>query len=247
MPELLTSYAELLTAAHADPLVRLEVGPRLLAPAQRVGEAVLFLRETQAGWIGAVGLGPALDLERLLTGGWRRAPGWSHQTSLTLPRHHRALLEALGPERIGEWNSLSIGPGELITRPLPPGVTVERGLARERARAFVTEHHDAHWITPDPVGELWIGLRDSTGRLVATGQAAYTPAGATRLTSIAVDRSRRGRGLGRAVTQELVDVGLERSPAVTLGVDEDNVAARALYQAMGFHLDHALVSARVPS
>jgi ribosomal protein S18 acetylase RimI-like enzyme len=61
-----------------------------------------------------------------------------------------------------------------------------------------------------------------------------------------VDRSARRRGLGWAVTQALVEVGLERSEAVVLGVDEDNLAGRSLYRTMGFRLDHELVSGILP-
>ncbi len=116
-------------------------------------------------------------------------------------------------------------------------------VERAVARAFVAEHHTTRWLTPDPVGETWIGLRQrATGELIGTGLAAYTPAGATRLTSIAIARPARGRGFGWCLTQALVDLGLTRSADVVLGVDEDNVAGRALYSAMGFRLDHQLVS-----
>ena len=81
---------------------------------------------------------------------------------------------------------------------------------------------------------------------MATGLAACTPGRAIRLTSIAVDARQRGRGLGWAVTQALVDRGLERSRTVILGVDEDNLVGRALYRAIGFRLDHELVSGLFP-
>jgi ribosomal protein S18 acetylase RimI-like enzyme len=245
----LPSYAALLAAAHGDPLVALEVGPELHAPPLALGGAVAFVRESQLGLAGVVVLGPEADAAELLTGtDWRQRPGWSEWRSITVLRPLRTVLASLGVRGIGEWDTMSIEPGMLVRRPLPSGVVVERGLGREEARAFVGRHHTARWITPEPVGEEWVAVRDSaTGALLGTGLAAYTPSGATRLTSIAVDRGLRGRGLGWAVTQELADLGLERSGAVTLGVDQDNVAGRALYAAMGFRLDHELVSGMLPA
>ncbi|GEM_PF-1064985 len=246
-PTPLSSYAALLAAAAGDPFVEHEVGPDLLAPPLALGGAVLYRRMTQLGFTGAVCLGPAPDVRALLRSEWRGHPGWAAERSITVEATHRGLLEDLGVRGLGEWHTMSALPGQLDLRPVPAGVMVERTLARDVARAFVGEHHTARWITPDPEGEMWLAVRArGTGELLGTGLAAYTPSGATRLTSIAIHRDRRCQGLGRLVTQALAEVGFERSPAVVLGVDQDNIVGRTLYAAMGFRLDHELVSGILP-
>lgn len=243
----MSSYAELLAAAASDPLIALEVGPSLLAPPLMLGQAVLAVRETQLGFAGAVAVGPPADVEALLRSSWREHPGWAQWRSITADRVHHAVLVDVGARGLGTWDTLSIRPGALVRRALPAGVAIDRGIGRVEARAFVAEHHTTRWITPEPDGELWVALRSSArGTLLATGLASMTPAGATRLTSIAVHRAVRGRGLGWAVTQALVEVGFARSEAVVLGVDEANLIGGQLYRAMGFRLDHELVSGLLP-
>ena len=243
----LDSYAALLAAADRDPLVEFELAPELLAPPLVLGDAVLFVRENQLGSAGAVAIGPHDDVEELLRSDWRHQPGWAACRSITADRPLRPVLESLGVRGLGTWDSLSIRPGEIVRRPIPRNVTIEHDHDPAVARDFVARHHTARWIPPDPVGEEWTVLRDNgTGEIVATGLAAYTPGRAIRLTSIAVDARQRGRGLGWAVTQALVDRGLERSRTVILGVDEDNLVGRALYRAIGFRLDHELVSGLFP-
>lgn len=58
---------------------------------------------------------------------------------------------------------------------------------------------------------------------------------AWRLYSIAVDRSRRGSGLGARLLQDVLALAcLAHAPAVTLEVREDNAPAIALYRNCGF-------------
>lgn len=46
---------------------------------------------------------------------------------------------------------------------------------------------------------------------------------------------RRGRGIGRALMQAAMDVARERGAArMDLGTSEDDIAARALYESLGF-------------
>jgi hypothetical protein len=150
----LGSHAALLAAAAAEPLIALEVGPVLLAPPLALGDAVLAVRETQLGFAGAVAVGPPADVEALLRSTWREQPGWGQWRSITVDRIHRPVLESVGATGLGMWDTMSVRSGGLRPHPLPEGVRIERGLDRETARAFVTKHHTARWITPEPVGEL---------------------------------------------------------------------------------------------
>ena len=126
----------------------------------------------------------------------------------------------------------------LVRRPVPEGIHPDSDVDRQEARAFVDAHYSSKWLAPHPVGETWVGLRDDAGILRATGLAAVTPAGVVRLSGITVPAAERGRGLGRAVTQGLVEHGLTVADEVTLGVDDDNHAARATYSRMGFRVSH---------
>ena len=249
----LASYAALLAATGHDPVVAHEVGPTLLAPPLRLGDAVVFRRLNQLGWSGAFCLGPDADVEALLSGPWRQHPGWEDVRSITAPRRHRHVLEAIGVRGIGEWDWMSLTPGALVRRAAPLDVEVTVGFDPQTALAFVARHHGTRWVTPDPVTPVWVGLHDGSGELpggagelLAVGQTSLAPGGTDRLASIVVHPEHRGRGLGRATTQALVDLALTRSPAVILGVDQDNPAGRALYASMGFHLDHELASGALP-
>ena len=241
--EVLASYAALLAATGSDPVVRHEVGPELLAPPLRLRGAVLFRRETQLGFAGAVCLGPPDDVAALLRSPWRTFPGWAQERSLTVDRELTPVIRQIGARGIGEWEWMVLPDQEaLVRRRLPPGLAPEQ-VDAHTAYGFVKRHHTTRWLTPDPLEPCWLGLReDATGDLVAIGLASATAAGATRLTSIAVDTERRGQGLGWAVTQALAEYGLGRSGVVVLGVDADNEAGLGLYAALGFRLVHRFAS-----
>jgi ribosomal protein S18 acetylase RimI-like enzyme len=242
----LSTYAELLAACGQDPVVAHEVGPQLLAPPISGDGAVIFRRESQLGTTGAMALGSRAAVQALLLRPWRSTPGWERERSLTLPRAAQEALTALGGRAAGEWDWMMVRPGDLRARALPAGV--EPGpIDRDAARAFVAEHHSARWITPRPVAETWIALREKDGQVVAVGLASATPSGDTRLSSITVDAAYRGRGLGWAVTQALTEVGFARSAAVVLGVERSNPAGQGLYAAIGFRRVHEFVSAILPS
>ncbi len=242
----LPDLAALLSASGDDALVAYEVGPELLAPPLGLGRAVLFRRETQLGFAGAAALGPVDDVAALLTSPWRQVPGWEGERSITVPAASEPTLRALGVRGVGLWTTMSLRPGEMRRRPAPDGIAVDEDLDPREARAFVDEHYSARWLAPEPAGETWVALRDGAGAVLATGLAALTPAGATRISSVTVSRDARRAGLGWALAQALTDVGLSRSSAVTLGVDEDNLVAMALYPAMGYRVDHALASGALP-
>ena len=242
----LPDLAALLSACGDDALVAYEVGPELPAPPLALGRAVLFRRETQLGFAGAAALGPVDDLAALLMSPWRQVPGWEGERSITVPAASEPTLRALGVRGVGLWTTMSLRPGDLRRRPTPDGIRVDFGLDRGQARSFVDEHYSARWLAPEPAGETWVALRDEAGEVWATGLAAMTPAGVTRLSSITVSRDARRRGLGWALAQALTDFGLSRSAVVTLGVDDDNPVAMALYPAMGYRVDHALASGALP-
>lgn len=244
-PRLIATYADLLAATGDAPLVRHEVGEDLLAQPLALGRAVLFLREIQNGDIGAVALGPSDDVAALLATDWRTAPGFA-RCGLTVERVNRPVLVASGARGLGEWRTMVVDAAALQHRPVPSGCSVDRVVDKAEARAFVAAHYSDRWLAPTPRGEAWVGVRDADGRLLATGMTSMTPAAVPRLAGITVPPDQRGRGLGWQVTQALVELGLAVCDVVTLGVDDDNTTARALYGAMGFVTTHELSSAALP-
>lgn len=246
MPAVITSYAALLAAADGAPVVRHDVGPHLLAPALALGRAVLLLRRIQTGAIGAVALGPLPDVTDLLASNWRAAEGYAHLRSLTVERDNHGVLEALGARDIGLWSTMVVDRCSLRRVEGPPGLTVDVDVPRAQARAFVDEHYHSRWLAPPSPAEVWGGVRDGSGDLVAAGMVAPTAAGIPRLAGITVPVARRGQGLGRLVTHVITEIGLAGAPVVTLGVDDDNLTARRTYAALGFTVTHAFSSGTLP-
>lgn len=78
-------------------------------------------------------------------------------------------------------------------------------------------------------------IRDA-GHPVATGYLEVQDDGAARIGRILVDQGRRGRGWGRRMVEALI-ARASTSPGVRtvqLRVYEQNLAARALYESLGF-------------
>jgi len=79
----------------------------------------------------------------------------------------------------------------------------------------------------------WIGLR--SGSLVALGALCQWESGFHVLSAIVVKTEERGRGLGRKITEALVDYAFKREIRyVALGVRAKNVAAIKTYERIGF-------------
>ncbi|MFD7022674.1 GNAT family N-acetyltransferase [Promicromonospora sukumoe] len=91
----------------------------------------------------------------------------------------------------------------------------------------------------------WYGVRAPSttpgaraGALVAVGSATTTPTRSVHLGSIGTDPERRGQGLGGALTARMTADGVAEHGLVTLGLYDDNVAARRVYERLGFVLAH---------
>ncbi|WP_285102404.1 GNAT family N-acetyltransferase [Promicromonospora sp. MEB111] len=91
----------------------------------------------------------------------------------------------------------------------------------------------------------WYGVRapsaspgERAGALVAVGSATPTPTGSVHLGSIGTDPTRRGRGLGSALTARMTADGVAEHGLVTLGLYDDNAPARRVYERLGFVLAH---------
>ena len=84
---------------------------------------------------------------------------------------------------------------------------------------------------------FWGGIRNTEGELVAVGALTQWQSGGFIISSIATHKDFRRQGLGRLLTGGIVrmahDRGIER---VVLAVFSKNLAARALYESIGFEL-----------
>ncbi len=93
--------------------------------------------------------------------------------------------------------------------------------------------------------ELWLGLRDREGELIAVGGMQRLASGAPHLAGIVVATPHRGRGLGGAVTAALTRRALDDSGVCTLGMYSDNATARGMYHRLGYCTAYAWASRRL--
>ena len=73
------------------------------------------------------------------------------------------------------------------------------------------------------------------GELAAFGQLVAKPAGRVHLARLISAPHRRGQGLGRRISEQLVEAARVRNPAaISLNVIAENRAALSLYTKLGF-------------
>jgi GNAT superfamily N-acetyltransferase len=227
-------HAALVDASGGHEFVRWEVPPRLSDTWWRSGDAVLFRRLRRHGVAfaalgGAAGVGALLD--RLPQLAEEVHASWP--LGLSVPRHLEPLVhERLEVDPGGDWDWF-------VTRTAPPAFGPE-GLVRplddtarhEEVAAFLAEHSPTADTAPGE-GETWWGI-DLDGRLVATAAVGLLPSGAPSVSSVAVDASVRGRGLGRALVGAVTRRAVADHGLCTLGMYAHNTVARSLYASLGY-------------
>ncbi|HLS43870.1 MAG TPA: GNAT family N-acetyltransferase [Ornithinicoccus sp.] len=237
--------AGLLDASGNDPYVELTCGDVAVGVVGEHGWACLHRWRPTGHWGGA-----AMVHED--------APQDAESTAL------RALLDAV-PQVALEWFSTADGRGLqlpekfrvkgsgrwnlLSTRSVPPQVALPEGFAlvelddtvdADRLEAFGRRHNpDFEGFPGHGFSMLWLGVLDDMGRLAAIGSLHELDTGLPHLSGIVVDRARRGRGLGRAVTVGLTRRALGLSGVSTLGVYADNRVAISLYHSLGYETHHS--------
>jgi ribosomal-protein-alanine acetyltransferase len=100
-------------------------------------------------------------------------------------------------------------------------------------RCFVgTERPEFAYELVRPISRAWVAVEASEVVGYALG---WVVAGEAQLMSIAVEPSRRGHGLGRALLARFVEAMAEENvEQIVLEVRAGNAAARALYEAFAF-------------
>ena len=237
-PTPLTTAAEVLVATGHDAFAR----GSLRRPVARG-----WVVEGATAWVGIdlhehlpylSALGPPQTVGALLG---EIVPELPPKQRVTLPRGTGAWLPAWVGLRGTDWDfrSLSAPP------PVQPGeddvVAVEDD---DEVAALITAASPTASVQPgDARARRWYGVRDPDGALLACAADTSSATGVGHLSSIAVDPTTRGRGLGRAVTAAVARrLFGEGCDLVTLGLYASNAAGRALYDALGFTDDHRFTS-----
>jgi len=131
---------------------------------------------------------------------------------------------------------------------LPPGPTTARWLpdaALAEVATLLESSFPASQAKPGVAGVgRWAGVRDATGRLVATGTLAWSAPAVGLLCGVAVHPQARGRGLGRDLCAFLLARALRRHEAAALMVEDWNHAAQRIYRDLGMRYQ-ALAAAAV--
>ncbi len=234
------TVAALRAAGGGHPVLRWDVGRSMVAPAYAVGDpgegAVAWLRRGQSGRVGAAFLGPTDAIAALLDDPQVRAwlddlgslrvsvpveasaalgrrlrvhsPStweWMWTRAATAPQSGEELLVRVGPEHRGE----------LV--------------------AFLEVHNPGTFGRPFArPAQLWTGIRDASGALVAVGCSEPNTAGIPHLAGITTAAEHRGRGLGTAVSAWLTREALGRAGVCTLGMYASNATARRVYRRLGY-------------
>ena len=93
-------------------------------------------------------------------------------------------------------------------------------------------------IVGSPVLELWV-VREGT-TIVGMGELAITlkPEGViAQIEDVIVDESQRGKGLGKSISEKLIERARARGARVIqLSSNSTRIAANALYKKLGFEL-----------
>ena len=234
----LGSAAEVLLATRHDPFAR----GSLRRPLVRG-----WLGAGATAWIGVdaeerrsylSALGPPEAVAALLT---ELLAGLSPGQRVTLPRgtprHLPAWVAVDGTDWDFRWLDAPPGeqPGEERVVALSDPAAVTDLLTAASPRASVRPD--------DGAAQRWFGVTGPDGSLLACAADTSSATGVGHLSSIAVAPSARGQGLGKAVTASLVRRLLaEGRDLVTLGMYADNLAGRALYDALGMVDDHRFTS-----
>ncbi|HWH29189.1 MAG TPA: GNAT family N-acetyltransferase [Mycobacteriales bacterium] len=235
----LGSAAEVLVATGHEPFARGSL---------RRTDVRGWLGESAVAWVGTdaeervpylSALGPPDRVAALLA---ELLPELSPRQRLSVPRGTAALLPAwVQLEGPVDWDVRWLSgppprqPGEQLVAPDPDEVAV-KGLLDAGASA----------LPGDPAVRRWWGITDADGALRACAADTSAATGVGHLSSVAVAVESRGRGLGKAITAAAARALFEQGcDVVTLGSYQANVAATALYDALGFAAGHAFTSGRL--
>lgn len=128
-----------------------------------------------------------------------------------------------------------VGPTTAPTVTTSPGRIVELGDADVDDMTALVEatRPGPFWPRTVELG-TYLGVRDASGALVAMAGERLRPPGATEISAVCTAPQARGRGYAAALVLALVERIAVRGERAFLHVAGDNVAARRLYERLGF-------------
>jgi GNAT superfamily N-acetyltransferase len=164
---------------------------------------------------------------------------------VSVPRHLEPLLHQDFRVHGGgdwEWFHTSVAPA---AQPEDDVVgPVDDEVREEEVAAFLARHSPTADTAPGR-GERWFAIESASGRLAAVTAYGTTATSAPHLSSVTVDTTLRGRGLGRRIVSVVTRVAVTERGVCTLGMYSDNTVARALYLALGYDNPNAWASRAV--
>lgn len=130
--------------------------------------------------------------------------------------------------------------------PPPDGAEWLPDAALPEVAALLQESFADSLARPGVAGvERWAGVRDASGRLVATGALAWSAPDVALLAGIAVRPEGRGQGLGRRIGSFVLAEALRTHDAAALMVEDWNHTARRLYRDLGMRYRAVAAAAAV--
>lgn len=242
----LATHADLLAATHGSPFIRYDIPEPLEHPAWALREAVALPRQTHTRRLGLLVLGPPFDAGELV--GAMAAEGL-HPPDLTGVTVQRGSLEAVAarlPVADGnewEWMCAATAPPRTAAEDVVVPLSEEDLADVSALLAKANPRTDARPF--EYPGQVWVGVRDHAGRLLACGVRETNNAGYPILLGITVSPDHRGTGLGLAVTAHLTRAAVLEAGVCTLGMYSDNDVARSVYHGLGYSGDHRWSSRRL--
>jgi hypothetical protein len=229
----------LLGAGGDDPLLAYLLAWRVVdSPAYRLGDAVLFCYDYW-GDAGCLVMGPADACAQLLT---QVADEVVHAGHVSVPEESLPLLLPGLFEPDEAWRFRWTD-----RRPAAPSRLA--GWLGDSDHADIQElldegFADASMRPGDPRARRWAGIRADDGRLIACA-ADCSGSGVGFMASVTSRLSARGSGAGLAVTCWLTHALLDDYRRVGLFQYDDNAAATAVYDRLGFDSNDAYVAGRL--
>ena len=157
-----------------------------------------------------------------------------------------AIVAAIPPlARVGTFGWMSCRRLAVLP-PEPAGAGWLPGAALPEVAALLEASFPTSRARPGVAGaERWAGLRDGTGRLVATGTLAWSTPAVGLISGVAVHPGARGQGRGRDICAFLFAEAARCHEAVALMVEEWNHTAQRSYRDLGLRYQ-AVAAAAVP-
>lgn len=160
-------------------------------------------------------------------------PGWSvvapHGTWEPLGDLAHRVTDA------SRWVWMCTGARPIPVALLPTGIQFVEFSAKTRLEvdAFQRTHLPNSYLTTHAPDARWFGLRHD-GEVIGIIGATGWEVGAVHLGSFVLEREWRGKGLGETLMRQVITLGLDHGPLVSLGVLRSNSQALRLYKKLGF-------------